>query len=907
MNDTPVTGRTFAGRRLGMSATAVVFAVLAAMSAVPSKPVAASNSSAPAAAGDFYGSLELRAPPLSAFERRVLRGLRSSVPGATIKRWARQHKFRPVSSTVSALLQKEALDNAEFAQIRAAGVPQDGGAPQERALLLALVELTATTELLTDLEWWLWNSIATVTADKHDRAFLSRVILETGCMNRLHDLTSKVIYSEGHSYTTAEFFLKEAAKESLATTLGVLMLGGADVNTPVHGDDGAAAHLVRFSLAAWYRHLDHHRMPCTPQNDPVSDPASSVRLAALHPRLMLQLTVIKDGRPSALTTAVIMRNWDAVAALLLMSSGARGVDANAIDKVRRSALHYAADVSDIHIWGEKLLTEHGNILHDHASGDCVVDAVDEFRMQGDSVLREPGLPGRTYNATRLRGEVDEWNLAFVKVLLKAGADPNMADATGQTPLHIAAQTGNHAAATALMAAGGDALLPDAAGRTPMQLASFGGFQALAEDLAGTSEPPPPPVFSRTAVGGGDGQMGGWEGAAAEAGSSAAPAVPGSASCMEWLQIVHPDVVVYAQAMTEYGYDDVVMLQMEEPEAFRKALGEIGVKEPHSSWLINAQAALHTPTSSQPPVRSHQRADKPRELERLCDFDVRTLSDLSEETFQVQYVAVHRPLLIRRGLSDALPAGVLHEWTRSRLTQALGNFPLQVARTVSGQRSQTLMQTLGEFLGGLDMAAARNTTRNSASDMVVESRWNGSPALHALAMQVLESSPAGWLTASSGDTSSSSSASAAAAGAAAAAAIAAGESPASAAAAGAAAAAAASAGRRALTGQLSNYQVNIGGALAGTSLHYHHSTMSTLVFGRKRWTLLPPAHAFYSTKHFADDFTGLRQEQHALECVQQSGDILFLPSLWAHGVMYERTSVGVSFLNKGGALAFHARL
>jgi ribosomal protein L16 Arg81 hydroxylase len=78
-------------------------------------------------------------------------------------------------------------------------------------------------------------------------------------------------------------------------------------------------------------------------------------------------------------------------------------------------------------------------------------------------------------------------------------------------------------------------------------------------------------------------------------------------------------------------------------------------------------------------------------------------------------------------------------------------------------------------------------------------------------------------------------------------------------------------------------------------------MSTLLHGRKRWALLPPAHAFYSTKHFAEDlgpddnFAGLREEHKALECVVQSGDILFLPPLWGHGVLYERTSIGVSFL------------
>ena len=143
-------------------------------------------------------------------------------------------------------------------------------------------------------------------------------------------------------------------------------------------------------------------------------------------------------------------------------------------------------------------------------------------------------------------------------------------------------------------------------------------------------------------------------------------------------------------------------------------------------------------------------------------------------------------------------------------------------------------------------------RNATSEVIVEARWAAHKGLHARIMQVLDS-PAGWL----GQLSEGS------------------------------------------AWGLNNYQMNIGGAYGGTSTHYHHATMSTLMFGRKRWLLTPPAHAFYSTRHFSDDYAQQRLASHTRECVQQSGDILFLPALWGHGVLYEHTSVGVSFLYYGG--------
>jgi hypothetical protein len=98
-------------------------------------------------------------------------------------------------------------------------------------------------------------------------------------------------------------------------------------------------------------------------------------------------------------------------------------------------------------------------------------------------------------------------------------------------------------------------------------------------------------------------------------------------------------------------------------------------------------------------------------------------------------------------------------------------------------------------------------------------------------------------------------------------------------------------------RLHNYQLNIGAVYSGTQLHAHYATMSALLHGAKRWSLYPPAHGFFSSAHFKEDFADITGGHlgEPLQCTQLSGDVLFLPTLWAHGALYEETSVSVSFL------------
>lgn len=82
---------------------------------------------------------------------------------------------------------------------------------------------------------------------------------------------------------------------------------------------------------------------------------------------------------------------------------------------------------------------------------------------------------------------------------------------------------------------------------------------------------------------------------------------------------------------------------------------------------------------------------------------------------------------------------------------------------------------------------------------------------------------------------------------------------------------------------------------GAPIHFHGNAINALVHGRKLWTFLPPQHSLYSTKHISkwinEDYPALHGAGKTLQCIQEPGDILFVPDGWAHGVVNLAESVG----------------
>src|SRR5256885_1060777 len=71
------------------------------------------------------------------------------------------------------------------------------------------------------------------------------------------------------------------------------------------------------------------------------------------------------------------------------------------------------------------------------------------------------------------------DLAIVRALLDAGADPNARNREGRTSLHTVAFTGDRAMCELLLGAGGDGAIADGQGKTPVDIANDRGNAEVA--------------------------------------------------------------------------------------------------------------------------------------------------------------------------------------------------------------------------------------------------------------------------------------------------------------------------------------------------------------------------------------------------------------------------------------------
>lgn len=110
------------------------------------------------------------------------------------------------------------------------------------------------------------------------------------------------------------------------------------------------------------------------------------------------------------------------------------------------------------------------------------------------------------------------------------------------------------------------------------------------------------------------------------------------------------------------------------------------------------------------------------------------------------------------------------------------------------------------------------------------------------------------------------------------------------------------------------QFNLGPALTGAQPHFHGDAWNGLVYGRKQWFISPPSRAFFArsgqrvidwlatppklaelaardSKDGAQD--GIGSAESDLLCVQEAGDVVYLPRLWGHAVLNLAQSVGAA--------------
>ena len=92
--------------------------------------------------------------------------------------------------------------------------------------------------------------------------------------------------------------------------------------------------------------------------------------------------------------------------------------------------------------------------------------------------------------------------------------------------------------------------------------------------------------------------------------------------------------------------------------------------------------------------------------------------------------------------------------------------------------------------------------------------------------------------------------------------------------------------------LNDAQLYIGGVGSGSPVHFHAASLNANFMGVKRYVLLPPEKSVYSTVPVAK-WSRSNLQRPILKCVQMPGDILFIPSLWGHGVENLEATCGIA--------------
>ena len=90
----------------------------------------------------------------------------------------------------------------------------------------------------------------------------------------------------------------------------------------------------------------------------------------------------------------------------------------------------------------------------------------------------------------------------------------------------------------------------------------------------------------------------------------------------------------------------------------------------------------------------------------------------------------------------------------------------------------------------------------------------------------------------------------------------------------------------------NIQWYLGPTGTGAQMHFHSHAWNWLVHGRKKWYLLPPRHATYAQRHInAGGLLPPDLVRHAVTCVQEAGEVMFVPHSWGHATRNLEPSIG----------------
>eukprot|EP00435_Cladocopium_sp_Y103_P001661 s2602_g1.t1 len=87
---------------------------------------------------------------------------------------------------------------------------------------------------------------------------------------------------------------------------------------------------------------------------------------------------------------------------------------------------------------------------------------------------------------------------------------------------------------------------------------------------------------------------------------------------------------------------------------------------------------------------------------------------------------------------------------------------------------------------------------------------------------------------------------------------------------------------------------LGGALMGAPPHHHGPALNSLAYGRKLWFLDPPGQEIVAHETMYDYLLRTKGAPTSRRCLQEAGDLLFVPRGWTHGALcLSRECVAVS--------------
>ena len=226
----------------------------------------------------------------------------------------------------------------------------------------------------------------------------------------------------------------------------------------------------------------------------------------------------------------------------------------------------------------------------------------------------------------------------------------------------------------------------------------------------------------------------------------------------------------------------------------------------------------------------------------CDFDVRL--GLMPEEFLRDYLSIQRPVLIRNGIGNW--ANLRHKWQRSNMDAKYGklSFKRVIIPYANENGLNASIVTLHDFLLELMSLHASQLTSQQPGDFltslppyIFDSLSSESPLMADFAIPAVLDPKVTQIT-------------------------------------------------------TQTVHFYIGPPLSGTPVHFHRSAWNALVHGKKRWFLYPPRTSLYSKQHIWLWYNDVYLDrQDALECVQSAGDVIFVPDLWAHGVVNLQETVG----------------